>query len=847
MLSGYGVDANYEKLRELCQTEVDGTSVDALEDLCLQLGLDVCQHIVPRDLVAELMRARTPVIAVQEPTAGRLHFVVAWSQLRSLIQVMDPQGGRKWVSTSSFVSLLVRHTQRFSKEEWIAWFPSSSFSEALSASARSLLSADLVARQLEPVLQKADPAEIAALDCALRLTRRASSVSGSRSRAWFDRLFSQTYAEALRGPEGLLPEGLWCIDVNEDEVAMRCAVLLGVVSAGQSTSSVRIDPKTLDLGTREKRSLFASVFEVLGRQVWPFAFWIAIAMLAVSVASAVELLVYRTALDLPALVNAPGARLGAASALLSLLAILLGLETSVAYGVNRLGRLLEMKLRMRTLWALPRVDDGFIKSRPTSDLAYRAQALSMGALLIPSLAKAAGAVADLAVTLLAIAILDYRYAVTVVIGAGFFVVAWATARGRLQEVDTRLQVHASRLLSILLDTLRGSRPLRLHGYQDAFRDDQQRELELWRVSAFTQLETTALLQARYTVLGALMLGVIFLTFHVRHGDPRQFVVLAFWSFRIPPIITRLIQFAQTYPLQRNAVDRLLEVTRYVPVVAPPETVISDHPQGAAIELTDVSVVLGGHSVLEGVNLDIPAGQHVAIVGASGSGKSTIVGLLLGIHEPAAGELRVDGQVLDRGGWQSLRDRTMWIDPAVQLWNDSIGANLEYACRDYSRRPALEVLESSDLLGVLASVERGLDAPVGAEGGFVSGGEGQRIRIGRALFRAGTRLALLDEPFRGLDRATRHKVLLEIRGLAIRSTMIFVSHDISHALGFERVLVIDGGRIIEDGSPQELSSQDSAFARLLAAEKEVLESAWGAQRWRRVRVEGGLVREGNNSV
>ena len=841
MLSAFGIDANYEKLRELCQTSVDGTSINALEDLCVDLGLDVCQHIVPKDLIVDAMQGRMPLIAVEAPAVGRLHFVVVWSQVGNRLQIMDPRAGRTWSDLDSFGKLLVVHRQQMSPEEWSEWFPSSSFREALERSARSLLSRGMYERMWGPAVEGADGRLVGAFDAALRLVRKTCEVSGSKSQSWRDTLFESAFNAGLQND---LPDPMWSVRASPDGQTVRVegAVLLGVTSPDTERGAIQPTQRTIDLGNRVKSSLLKNVMNVLGKEARPFIGWIIVAIAATSIASAIEVLLYRTALDIPRLITTPETRIGASLALLCLFATLLGLESSIAFGVNRLGRALELKLRMKTLWAVPRVDDDFVKSRPTSDLAYRAQALSMGALLIPTLAGAAGGAADLAVTLLAIGLLDPRYAVIVLVGSVLFVASWLLARSKLTEIDTRLQVHASRLTSILLDGLRGIRPIRLHGYQDAFRDDQMQEIQHWKTTAFAQVDVTSALQARYTLLGVLILSSIFVLFVHRHGDPRQFVVLAFWSFRIPPIITRFIQFAQRFPLVRNAVDRLLEVTQYALTVGDDEMPPPENRQGVAIEIRDVSVVLGGHSVLEDIKIDIPAGQHVAIVGASGSGKSTIVALLLGLHEPTTGEIRIDGAPFDRNIRQSLRAQTMWIDPAIQLWNDSLGANLDYACRGYPRRPALEVLESSDLLGVLASVERGLDAPLGAEGAFVSGGEGQRIRVGRGLFRADTRLALLDEPFRGLDRTTRHQILMSIRRAAIRATMVFVSHDISHAMSFERVLVVDGGRIIEDGAPQELCTQDSVFARLLNAEKELLASAWSGNRWRRIRVEGGVVRE-----
>jgi ATP-binding cassette subfamily B protein len=856
MLSAFGIDANYEKLREACQTQVDGTSINSLEDLCQELGLDVCQHIVPVDLSVETMTSRLPVIAVTEPAAGMLHYVTIWRRVGDWLQVMDPRGGRMWAKSRDFALTQLRHAQPLSREDWADWFPESTFCEALKGIARQLLPSDLVQSICLPILAEASPEDVAALDAALRLTRTTARFDRSRSRAWLGVLFERTLAAAREdrrhpiageGHAPRVPASLWSIETRDDQVLVRGTVLLGVVRPVAEASAIKPQTTSLDLGTRRRTSLTKSILAVLGEQSWLFVACIVLAIVAISLGSALELLLYRVALDIPRLVTTPETRLGATAAFLFLFSVLLGLELLVNYGSNRLGRLLEMKLRMRTLWAIARVDDEFVKSRPTSDLAYRAQTLSMGALLVPSLSKAAMAAGDLVVTLVAIALLDPRYAAVMVTCGLLFVAAWLTSRTRLQEIDSRLQVHASRLVSLLLDGLRGIRPIRLHGYQDAFRDAQRRELAQWKRSASAHIHATSLLQARYGVLGVAMLALTFFVFLERHGDPRQFVILAFWSFRIPSIMTHLVQVAQTYPMQRNAVERLLEVTQYAPTVADTETPPETGRAGVAVAMRGVTLVLGGHLVLDDINLDIPSGQHLAVVGASGSGKSSLIGLLLGLHEPTQGEIFVDGERLDREHRQRLRADTMWIDPTVQLWNESIGANLDYASRGYARRTAVDVLDDGDLLGVLASVERGLDAPVGAEGAFVSGGEGQRIRIGRALFRDGTRLALLDEPFRGLDRKTRQRILSNVRRAAIRSSMVFVSHDIGHAMSFDRVLVVDQGKIVEDGSPAELSTQDSAFARLLRAEKDVLTSAWSGRRWRRLRIDVGSVQETNGGA
>jgi ATP-binding cassette subfamily B protein len=491
------------------------------------------------------------------------------------------------------------------------------------------------------------------------------------------------------------------------------------------------------------------------------------------------------------------------------------------------------------------VPDAFIQSRPTSDLAYRAHGLASAGSSVASIVSAARAVADLAITLIAIGLLDPRYAIASIAGAALFVAVAAAFRAGLQEIDTRLQVHASRLQNLLLDSLRGTRPVRLHGFQPALRNEQLVELERWKRSGMRQFEAAGALQASYSLVSTLLVAALFGLYLRTSGDPRTFVLLALWSLRLPGAVQRLVQFAQSFPQQRNALVRTLEITRQTPFEDGAPRAAMD--TGMAIALRGVDVVAGGQTILRDVSLDIPAGQHVAIVGPSGSGKSTLVGLLLGLHRPARGSITVDGEVLDERAARALRPSIAWIDPAVQLWNTSFSENLEYAAAGRTHRPTQAVLERSDLLAVLGSLEHGLDTPVGAGGAFLSGGEGQRLRLGRALLPAETRLVVLDEAFRGLEREARERLAAGVRTMLVRATMLFVSHDVRQALSFERVLVVEDGRIVEDGVPAMLAASTSRFAAMLHAERDLLERSWGGERWRTLRVTDGTIQESGRVV
>jgi ATP-binding cassette subfamily B protein len=261
------------------------------------------------------------------------------------------------------------------------------------------------------------------------------------------------------------------------------------------------------------------------------------------------------------------------------------------------------------------------------------------------------------------------------------------------------------------------------------------------------------------------------------------------------------------------------------------------PEAAAsIAFENVSVVAAGHQVLRDINLTIAAGSHIAIVGASGAGKSSLVGLLLGWHRAASGGVLVDGIELDESRLDQLRPHIAWVDPAVQLWNRPLLENLRYGNNSVD---VSDAIAAAELASVIHRLPNGLDTPLGEAGGLVSGGEGQRVRLGRALLRPGVRLAILDEPFRGLDFEQRHKLLARSRETWRNATLLAISHDIAEAMSFERVLVVEDGRIIEDGDPRELArNPESRFHAMLAAESAIRDEFWNGAEWRHLSLKNG---------
>jgi len=360
-----------------------------------------------------------------------------------------------------------------------------------------------------------------------------------------------------------------------------------------------------------------------------------------------------------------------------------------------------------------------------------------------------------------------------------------------------------------------------------------------------------------SLLGFGLAAWVLLNHLARTGEAGSVLLLVYWALSLPILGQEVALLARQYPGHRNVTLRLLE-----PLGAPEETdahetdqavgprreaIVAEPSRGVAIALEGVSVRVAGHTILQKIDLAIEAGSHVAIVGPSGAGKSSLVGILLGWHRPATGHVLVDGVPLDSRRLEQLRRETAWVDPAVQLWNRSLLDNLHYGAPSDLSLPLGRVFETADLQGMLEQLPDGLQTVLGEGGALVSGGEGQRVRLGRALLRPGARLVILDEPCRGLDRARRRELLAHARRWWCEATLLCITHDVGETRAFPRVIVVEGGRIVEDGVPADLAERPgSRYRALLEAEVAVREGLWSSGVWRRLWLEDGqLVEDSQN--
>jgi len=862
LLEGFGISVSYGRLREACQTDVDGTSIDTIEVVANQLGIDAEQMMLPTDHLFLLGTSVLPaLIVVRHPTGGS-HFVVIWRRLGSWLQLMDPAIGRRWIRRAEFMEEIYRHQTSVDADDWRLWAGSDEFLLPLRwRMARLGVGGQVRAELCDKALADSAWLGLGALDASVRLVQSMIDAGGLRAGAAAIRLLDALFNESRTSTFDIfriIPSDYWMVtpdlentDPIEQRLVLRGAVLLRIASLqtdGLAVTAGAASPLSVELAaalqerpTRPLRALLNLMREEdVARPVVLVA-----AIVAAVAALLIETLLFRALLDVSDLLNLGGQRLAAIGAVLIFATLLLAMQLPAVTESMRLGRHLEIRLRMALLSKMPRLTDRYFQSRPISDMADRSHAIHMTRQLPGMVARLLQALFELLLTLGGIILIDPRSAVLAIAVVAAAIGIPTAVQPLVRERDLRVRNHIGALGAFYLDALLGLVPVRAHRAERAVQRQHEALLVEWARAGRRRITLSVCIDGVQSLLcvglaGALLFNHFWRTGTVTGGD----LLLAYWTLKLPAIGQGLTTLAQQLPMQQNILARLME-----PLSAPEEEAGNAPPLSAAarshavsIAIKDGTVVAAGHDILRDLNLTIRPGEHVAIVGASGAGKSTLIGVLLGWHRLAAGTLLVDGAPLTRDTRDALRRSTAWVDPAIQIWNRSFADNLGYSTEDGGLTRIGETLDAAALRGVLRNLPEGLQTKLGEGGALMSGGEGQRIRLGRAFAQCDVRLALLDEPFRGMDRDRRSALLVDARKRWHGVTLLCVTHDIGETKLFDRVLVFDDGRLVEDGQPARLAATPSRYQRLLNAEREVLGQLWDTNDWRRIVIRDGHAHE-----
>jgi subfamily B ATP-binding cassette protein MsbA len=220
----------------------------------------------------------------------------------------------------------------------------------------------------------------------------------------------------------------------------------------------------------------------------------------------------------------------------------------------------------------------------------------------------------------------------------------------------------------------------------------------------------------------------------------------------------------------------------------------------------------GLPVFDGLNLEFKRGSTTAIVGTSGAGKSTLVNLLLRLYDPQRGRILMDETDIREFDLASLRKRVAMVSQETVLFNDTLEANLLYGLDGVSEEALWIALEQARLTSYIRRLPDGLHSVVGDRGLRLSGGEKQRVSIVRAILK-GANILILDEATSSLDSETETMIQEAIEAVTLDKTAIIIAHRLSTIQKAGRVVVMEEGKIIEDGVPAKLLAASGAFRRL----------------------------------
>ncbi len=267
------------------------------------------------------------------------------------------------------------------------------------------------------------------------------------------------------------------------------------------------------------------------------------------------------------------------------------------------------------------------------------------------------------------------------------------------------------------------------------------------------------------------------------------------------------------------IEKMFELLAVKPTVVDLENAEPLLITKAAIEFDNVSFSYGPkRPILNGVSFKIPSGQKVAVVGASGAGKSTLIKLLFRFYDPTDGSVNIDGQNIKTHTQNSLRRAIGIVPQDTVLFNESIFENVRYGRPDASDEEVEKAIEMALLSQLIDRLPEGRETLVGERGLKLSGGEKQRVSIARTILKRSP-ILVFDEATSSLDSKSEQAILQSLREISQNHTSLVIAHRLSTIVDADQILVLDHGRIVEQGSHDELLAKDAHYAQLWRAQQK----------------------------
>ncbi|MGB5687077.1 MAG: cysteine peptidase family C39 domain-containing protein, partial [Candidatus Electrothrix sp.] len=392
LLAGFDISVNYGRLREACMTDVDGTSIDTLEEISVTLGLDAVQVMVPEDHLLLPEACALPALVVIRQPGGLTHFVILWRTHKKFVQVMDPSTGRVWWTHKRLLNSLYIHSFPVTDDFACTWVSDDTFIASLQARLASLdiqraMSEELVSNALETDTWQA----VASLDAATRLTETLVRTKGIRSGTEATKVLRQ-FIESVANCSSdeaytVIPEKYWCVQKNEQGELLLCGAVLIAVSGKvaeyeedteqedaeqdddvvENLSSLKISAALQEPERHPGREILRTILE--NGRLFPAI--LVVTLMLSSIGTTLEALLLKGLFEIAHFPTLTYYRTEILVALVAFFSAMLMLELSGAATILRIGQWLEVRFRVSILQKIPLLGDRYFHSRLTSDMAQR--------------------------------------------------------------------------------------------------------------------------------------------------------------------------------------------------------------------------------------------------------------------------------------------------------------------------------------------------------------------------------------------------------------------------------------------------------------------------------------------
>jgi ATP-binding cassette, subfamily B, bacterial len=287
--------------------------------------------------------------------------------------------------------------------------------------------------------------------------------------------------------------------------------------------------------------------------------------------------------------------------------------------------------------------------------------------------------------------------------------------------------------------------------------------------------------------------------------------LVFMTQRLLWPLTRLGQTLDLYQRAMASTRRVFALLDEVPQLRDGDQPLPQVAGELRFEGVHFAYASGG-PVLHGIDLRVPAGATLAIVGATGAGKSSIVKLLLRFYDPTAGRITLDGRDIRAGAQHDLRRAIGLVSQDVYLFHGSVRDNLSLGRPDADEGALWRALEQAEARGFVEALPRGLDTLVGERGQKLSGGQRQRLALARAILK-NPPVLVLDEATSAVDNETEAAILRSLETISRHRTTVVIAHRLSTVRHADEIVVLDQGRVVERGRHEALLARDGVYAGL----------------------------------